>query len=72
VQESSNEGVVQGIAPKVRQLFQRIPREYTDGAAAMAKQEGREPDPDEERFAYFTVRLLLLLHVWLLLSVCWR
>ena len=44
----SVEGVVKTIAPKVRQLFQRVP----------PTPEGQEPDPDEERFIYFTKYLM--------------
>jgi hypothetical protein len=49
----STDGVVKTIAPTVRQLFLRIPRHY---GATLAKSLGSDIDPDEERFAYFTVR----------------
>jgi hypothetical protein len=49
----SQDGVVKTIAPTVRQLFLRIPRGY---GKTLAKSTGSDIDPDEERFAYFTVR----------------
>ena len=49
----SQDGVVKTIATTVRQLFLRIPRDY---GATLARSQDSEIDPDEERFAYFTVR----------------